>query len=111
LKTFLFSPPCKTSHLPTTNSTQRSLELYTGFYTACNSEPLFFFTPAKLAIQKRASQPPHITSPASQQHRNPFRSQPPCSEALDYSTVLARQSHSSHTLSHGVVTNRSAISP
>jgi hypothetical protein len=41
LKTFSVFVTLQKQRLATPTSTQRSLELYTGFYTACNPKPNF----------------------------------------------------------------------
>jgi hypothetical protein len=64
-KLFLFSSPRKSSHLATTNPTQRSLELYTGFYAAGNSKPISFLATLQIRNPRRIA--PNTTNPALQQ--------------------------------------------
>ncbi|MBV7458066.1 hypothetical protein KW843_26610, partial [Acidovorax sp. sif1233] len=62
----------QTQHLAASSSTQRSLELYTGFYTTYNPKPNFLLPPSQPRQQQgldpiitQTSSAPHLCSTAS----------------------------------------------
>ncbi|MEG4453112.1 hypothetical protein QUA52_30440, partial [Microcoleus sp. N9_A3] len=71
----------QTQHLATPRSTQRSLELYTGFYTTYNPKPNFLLLPSRYQQQQDLDPiTTHIFSVTT------FLQNRLSSEALDYST-------------------------
>ncbi|MFN3439357.1 MAG: hypothetical protein ACK41V_16785, partial [Acidovorax sp.] len=80
VKLFVFSFRCS-QPLAATISTQRSLELYTGFYTTYNSKPTFFTLHQRPRPQTQTTS--RTSNPTLQSLQNRVSS-----EALDYSTSL-----------------------